>query len=284
MTSKIDSEHSHSLKLPPTTVAFDVEEIVEWRENDPLLIRFIEEDAENEEGDEEVLDEDTGQNAQEVEQPHEESAESKRLRVLFNMQNLIDTYINQGRNSDAFNLRIQLVEKAQGVLGYDHSFTLVHMDSLARDYQKRGDLNEAERISTQVVEKSIALHGRRNTQTIAPMTRLAKIVKAQGRWEEAQKLEEEIIDGQMELQGPLHLDTLTSLGNFVSTLCKLHPALVEEVAVQVVRGLQRVTDPGNVALLTAKSNLKFIYRALGKSEQADELAEVLGTRQNEIWR
>jgi tetratricopeptide (TPR) repeat protein len=100
------------------------------------------------------------------------------------MNNLANTYANQGRFKEAEQLDVQVLEARKRVLGEDHPETLMSMNNLANTYWNQGRFKEAEQLGVQVVEARNRVLGKDHPDTLQSVNNLAAY-RSQGRLKEA---------------------------------------------------------------------------------------------------
>ena len=180
-----------------------------------------------------------------------------------------------GENGDFNNaeqLRVQVMNMRNKLLGAEHPDTLTSMANLASTYRNQGRWNEAEQLEVQVMDMRKKLLGAEHSKTITSMANLASTYWNQGRWNKAEQLHVQVMDMRKKLLGAEHPDTLTSMANLASTYWnqgRWNEA--EKLQVQVMDMTKKLLVAEHPDILTSMANLACTYRNQGRWNKAEQL-------------
>ena len=169
-------------------------------------------------------------------------------------------------------LREQVLDMRQKLLGAEHPHTLTSMSNLALTYLYQGKLNEAVQLNVQVLDMRKKLLGAEHSDTLTSISNLALTYSGQGKLNEAEQLNVQVLDMRKKLLGTEHPDTLTSMSNLAMTYTnqgKWNEAM--QLHVQVLDMRKKLLGTEHPDTITSMSNLASTYLNLGKWDEAEQL-------------
>ena len=177
-----------------------------------------------------------------------------------------------GDFNSAEQLKVQVMDMRNKLLGAEHPETLVSMEDLARTYQDQGRWNEAEKLLIQVMDKSKELLGAEHPDTITTMGSLASTYHDLKRWNEAEKLEIHVMEIRKKQLGEKHPYTLTSMANLASTYNNQRRwNEAEQLEIQVMDMTKKLLGAEHPDTLSSMANLARTYQVQGRWNEAEQL-------------
>ncbi len=177
-----------------------------------------------------------------------------------------------GRNNEAEELWVQMMEICKKTLGIDHPDTLISMNNLASTFRNQGRWEAAEELQLQVVEIRKKKLGIDHPDTLKSMNNLASTFRAQGRWEAAEELHLQVLEIRKKKLGIDHPDTLKSMNNLASTFWDQGRwEAAEELNIHVLKIRKKTLGIDHPDTLTSMNNLAFTWKAQGRYSDAIRL-------------
>ncbi|KAK1962871.1 hypothetical protein LY78DRAFT_642439 [Colletotrichum sublineola] len=200
--------------------------------------------------------------------------------TLRSINNLAETYGDQGRWKEAEVLGVQALEARKRVLGEEHPDTIRSMANLAAIYSNQGRWKEAEKLEVQVMElrkRTRAEH----PDTLRSIANLAATYSSQRRWKEAEELEVQALEARKRVLGEKHPDTIRSMANLAAIYSNQGRwKEAEELEIRALEARKRVFGQEHHQTLISIANLASTYYSQGRLKEAREL----GTQVMEIRR
>jgi serine/threonine protein kinase len=145
------------------------------------------------------------------------------------MHNLAHACADQGRHTEALELRKQTAALMKRRLGPDHPDTLTALHNLSASYGDLGQHDQALQLCQESFELIKGKHGPDHPETISAMNNLATCYLNLGRPAEAEPLHQRVVDFRSRTLGADHPDTLGALHNL---------ALANVAANKLTRGVR----------------------------------------------
>jgi eukaryotic-like serine/threonine-protein kinase len=130
--------------------------------------------------------------------------------TLWEMRNLADLELSEGRWAEASPLFKELLEIDRGTLGPRSPETRSVMYSLGAAYTRQGKYTQAETVLTEALELSRSISGEMDPETVGLMRDLADAYSNEGKYQQAEPLFHRTLELQARLFGPEYNDTLLS--------------------------------------------------------------------------
>jgi tetratricopeptide (TPR) repeat protein len=182
------------------------------------------------------------------------------------------TLHTDGRDNEAEELFVQVMETRKKKLGAYHPDTLPSMANLASTYRNQGRWDAAEELEVQVMETSKKKLGADHPSTLTSMNNLASTFWNQGRWDAAEELFVQVIETSKKKLGADHPSTVTSMANLASTYQNQGRwDAAEELEVQVMATRKKKLGADHPSTLTSMNNLAWTWKAQNRDAEALEL-------------
>jgi len=182
-----------------------------------------------------------------------------------------------GRQSEAEPMLRRALEVSKTTLGPSHPSSLTFCNNLAMLLQAMGRLQDAEVLIREAVDGRYKTLGQQHPSTLTSVNNLAALLEEMGREDEAEPMYRETYDTSKVALGATHPCTLTAINNLAMLLQKREDRReeAEKLLKLAVDGYGRTLGPTHPDTLTAVRNLKELLEAIGKTEEANELANLL---------
>jgi tetratricopeptide (TPR) repeat protein len=106
-----------------------------------------------------------------------------------------------GRLNHALELRENMLEASQRILGHEHPHTLTTMNTLALSYWDLGRTKEAAELQEKVLEASQRILGHEHPDTLTTMNNRALLYRDLGRTKEVAELQEKVLEASQRILG-----------------------------------------------------------------------------------
>jgi NB-ARC domain/Tetratricopeptide repeat len=137
--------------------------------------------------------------------------------TLYSLENLAETYFEQGRFTAAARLYERVVDVKQRHLGEQHPSTITSLGDLALTYCSLGRLSEAAKLQEKVVEANRDVLGEEHPSTVMSISNLALIYVDQGHIAAAKVLQLKEFNVNKSILGEEHPTTMASIENLIQT-------------------------------------------------------------------
>jgi len=193
-----------------------------------------------------------------------------RWRLLYTKA-LGDICRDQGHYKDAEVLLVDILKKAQSVLGDEHLGTVQIMYSLARLRTNQGDYEDANELFIKVLEIGHRRLGSNHPAMLDVMNGLAVLRTKQKQYDEAETLFDEALKGRRHELGEDHPDTLESK-NDLAVLYKEQARYdeAEELLLEAVKGRRLKLGDTHPNTIDSFNQLIELYETWDKPEKAEQ--------------
>jgi eukaryotic-like serine/threonine-protein kinase len=193
-------------------------------------------------------------------------------KTLWEMRNLADLELNQGRWAEASPLLSQLLEIDRNTLGPRNPETRSVMYSLGAAYTRLGKFQQAEKLLAEALELSRSISGEMDDETLGLMRDLADSYSNEGKYQQAEPLFAKTLELQAQRFGPEYNDVLiTKL--FLSRLYDREGkfAQAEHTAADALHSSRRVMGESHPTTAFLTTMLGNVYFNEGQYDQAEAL-------------
>jgi tetratricopeptide (TPR) repeat protein len=202
--------------------------------------------------------------------------------TLRSMINLANTYLYQGRMTEAVELQEEVLEKQRWILGVEHRDTLTSMNNLALTCWNQGRTAEAAALQEEVLEKQKRILGAEHPDMLRSMNNLANMYSDQGRMADGVALQE-VLEKRKRILGAEHPDTLISMSNLANMYSDqgrtAEAAALEE---EVLEQQKRILGAEHPNTLRSMNNLSNRYSDQGRTADAAALREEVLEKRKQI--
>jgi tetratricopeptide (TPR) repeat protein len=183
-----------------------------------------------------------------------------------------DTYLSQGRYSDAEPLYRQALEAKEQELGPDHSDVAASLNNLARLYTREGRYGDAEPLYERAIaiwEKAL---GPENPEVAVGVSNLATLYEAQGRYAQAEPLYQRALAIDQKALAPNRPEIATDLNNLAmlyddqGRYADAEPLLKQAQAID-----QQALGPNDPEVAKDLNNLGVLYEDQGRYQEVEPL-------------
>ena len=194
------------------------------------------------------------------------------IDTLSAFNELVITYIKQGKYQKAFELSEMLYTFSCKTFGEEHPDTLPFMYILAYTYELSGNYQKALELNERLYAIRCKTLGEEHPDTLASLNSVIGSCSRSGNHEKAIELSEKAYQLFCEILGEEHPDTLTTLNNFAYSydgLGNYEKAL--ELYERVYEARCKVIGENNPDTLSTLSNIASMYYELKDYEKALEI-------------
>jgi eukaryotic-like serine/threonine-protein kinase len=205
---------------------------------------------------------------------HRSASGDSDPKTLWEMRNLADLNLSQGRWAEATPLLTQLLEIDRRTLGPRNPETRSVMYSLGVADTRMGKYAQGEAVLSEALELSRSISGEMNDETVGLMRDLADEYSNEGKYKQAEPLFEKTLDVQARLFGPEYNDILITklfLSRLYDREGKFEQA--ERVGADALNAARRIMGPSHPTTAFLTSALGNVYLDEGKYAQAQALFE-----------
>ncbi|KAI9874743.1 MAG: hypothetical protein M1830_009336 [Pleopsidium flavum] len=186
------------------------------------------------------------------------------------MNNLANTFGNQGRVTEAEAMYIKALTGKEKVLGPDHTSTLNTVSNLGLFYCNQGKLMEAEVMYQRALTGREKTLGPDHTSTLNTVNNLGLLYCNQGKLMEAEVMYQRVLTGREKNLGPDHTSTLNTVNNLGLLYCNQGKLMKAEIMYQrVLTGREKALGPDHSSTLNTVNNLGLLYCNQGKLVEAE---------------
>jgi tetratricopeptide (TPR) repeat protein len=185
------------------------------------------------------------------------------------MDNLADTFLNQGKLEEAALMKREISEMRRNTLGEEHPDTITAISNLATILYDQGKLEEAAALEREVVGMRRKILGEEHVDTITAMNNLTVTLHAQGKLDEAATMMKEVLEGRRKMLGEEHVDTIPMMNNLANMLHaqgKLDEAAIMKK--EVLERRRKLLGDEHADTIATISSLAVILYEQGKLEEA----------------
>lgn len=193
-------------------------------------------------------------------------------KTLWEMRNLADLELSQGRWAEATPLFSQLLEIDQATLGPRNPETRSVMYSLGSAYTRMGKFRQAEKLLAEALELSRSISGEMDDETLGLMRDLADCYSNEGKYQQAEPLFAKTLELETRRFGPEYNDILITklyLARLYDREGKFEPA--EQTAGDALNSSRRTLGESHYTTAFLMTTLGNIYFDEGKYDQAEGL-------------
>lgn len=192
-----------------------------------------------------------------------------------NLGMLMGYYLaERGALTQARQLGIDVLNRAQATLGAEHADTLAAMNNLALTLRELGDNARAIAVGRQLLEVSRRVLGNEHQHTLVTMGNLASALQDEELFSEALALKKEVLESRQRTLGADHPETLAAMNNLALLLEQLGEIeQAFELQKQAFLRALEILGPKHPDTLLAMNNLARFYGTLGDWEEAQRLQE-----------
>lgn len=194
------------------------------------------------------------------------------MDTLATINDLGNTYINQGRLVEAEQLFSRALAGFEEERGPDHPSTLTGVLNLAGAYNEQGKLVEAEQLYRQVLVRSERALNPDDELFLSTVHNLGMCLRDQGRLVEAEETLLRALAGRTALYGPHHIKTLStvnSLGDVYKEQGRLAEA--EPMYRRALSGRKKALGADHLAALDTVHSLGLLYGRQSRLEEAEQM-------------
>jgi serine/threonine protein kinase len=182
---------------------------------------------------------------------------------------LADTYLKLGQDTKGELHARRALELYRGVLGPEHTDTLMAVGWLTDSLRGQGKRAEAELLIRQNLDAMRRVLGPDHPFTLTAVSGLASVLREEGKLAEAEPLFRQNLDAMRRVLGPDHpnsLEEVSYLALLLHTQGKLTEA--EPLSRQNLEAMRRVLGPDHPSTLAAVNNLAGLLKDQAKLEEA----------------
>ncbi len=195
----------------------------------------------------------------------------KRMRLAWKCARSL---YEDGRNNEAEELLVQMMEICKKKFGTDDPNTLEIMNILASTYRRQSRWEAAEELNIHVLEIRKKKLGIDHPDTLTSMTNLASTYHTQGRWKAAEELNMHALLIRNNKLGADHPDTLISTTYLAATFWNQGRwEAAEELEVQVLEIRKKTLGIDHPDTLTSMNSLAQMWKNQGRDRDAIRLMD-----------
>ena len=196
---------------------------------------------------------------------------SDLLRVLIRVAAFLH---DDGKYTQAAELRLQVVELSTTLNGPENPDTLKAMGQLAETYRMHRRWGEALALHEKVAVAAKKVWGEESLDTWSVLGDLAATYRSVGRRLEAVELQEKVLEARMKALGEEHPETIRAMGNLGATY-RNQRRLKDAMRLQerVLETRTRTLGDNHPDTLSAMTNIAVTYRYGGERDRAARLEE-----------
>ena len=198
----------------------------------------------------------------------------ERVRPQVHETALANSYLVQGRLSEAVEIYESVLASYEKELGNHHDMTLRACLDLGRCYTRQVKLKEAEELIQRALHGFETLYGENHELTLSAMNSMGAIYLRQQRSAETEEVLLKVVRGRETVLGRDNIETLKSLlglGEAYSSLGKYEEA--DKAYERAIKALEKTVEPDHDTLLGAYSISAFNLSRKGMHKEAKALRE-----------
>ncbi|UUU26388.1 FxSxx-COOH system tetratricopeptide repeat protein [Streptomyces sp. DSM 40750] len=176
---------------------------------------------------------------------------------------------DQGRLQEAYDVTLDVYERASQILGEDHPYTLGAAMSLGSDLRSVGRYADAMKSDRETLRRTRRIFGDSHQRTLQAANNLAVSEFLSGNRQAARDTNREILQQRREIFGPDQRSTLNSATNYARDLRaagRFREAL--KLIEETLKRSRRALGPDHLITFRASLGAAILYRRQGEYEQA----------------
>lgn len=189
----------------------------------------------------------------------------------------------QGRESEAYEINRDSLERLRLVAGDEHPYTLITASSHGADLRNRGDYHEARELDEQTVATIRVVLGDDNAYTLNAVNNLAVSLRMVGEFTAAARLDRETLERRRKTLGTDDSATLVSATNYGADLREAGDLAPSRNTLETGYGnYRRVLGDDDPRTLRAGKSYAVTLRRLGEINDAAGLITEITTRSDAV--